>query len=122
LRGGAGTDTLVGGAGNDRFDWDVLADAGLGSSRDRVLDFATGDKLDLAGIDARSATSTNDAFAFIGTADFSGVAGQLRYSLVQGEGSSFLMVQGDVNGDGVADFEIAVFGQLSSLKSTDFVL
>jgi lysophospholipase L1-like esterase len=122
LRGGAGTDTLLGGTGNDRFDWDSVLEAGTGSGRDTVLDFVRGsDKIDLAGIDARSGTTTNDAFGFIGTAAFSGVAGQLRYELFDTTGEDYTLVSGDVNGDRVADFEVQITGLLP-LGSSDFVL
>jgi Ca2+-binding RTX toxin-like protein len=122
LRGGAGQDTLLGGTGVDRFDWDSLGEAGLGSGRDIVLDFTRGtDKLDLAGIDAKAGTATNDAFSFIGTAVFGGVAGQLRFEHGN-DGSPFTLVQGDVNGDAAADFEVQLANGLLPLTSTDFTL
>ena len=55
----------------------------------------------------------------IGTAAFSGVAGELRY---EHSADGFTLVQGDTNGDMVADFEIGLHGQLVSLQPTDFVL
>ena len=118
LRGGLGTDALVGGMGADRFDWDSASEAGKGTSRDVVLDFVRGaDKLDLSGIDAKGSATTNDAFSFIGSSAFSGSAGQLRFY----DGGGFAIVQGDTNGDKVADFEIRV-DNLTSLQSTDFLL
>lgn len=45
---------------------------------------------------------SNQAFKFIGKQDFHDVKGKLRYI---DKGSSCI-VQGDVNGDGKADFEI----------------
>lgn len=123
LRGGTGFDVLLGGAGNDKFDWDSIAESGLGATRDQVLDFTSGkDRLDLTGIDARAGTSANDAFTFIGTSAFSGVAGELRYELANGTGGDFTLVQVDVNGDGAADFEIALVGHTTALQGTDFLL
>ena len=123
LRGGAGLDVLTGNAGNDKFDWDSVGDAGLGAARDRVIDFTHNqDKLDLSTIDAKIGTQSNDAFAFIGASAFSGVAGQLRAELVHDANGDYTIVQGDVNGDGVADFEIALVGYTATLQANDFVL
>jgi Ca2+-binding RTX toxin-like protein len=123
LRGGLGTDTLLGGTGIDRFDWNSAAEAGLGSTRDIILDFVRGtDKIDLAGIDAITGTSTNDAFSLIGSSAFSGVAGQLRVQLFDTSGTDYTLIQGDLNGDRVADFEIRLENNLVPLTSTDFVL
>jgi hypothetical protein len=107
LTGGRGRDTLVGGAGADRFDFNELADSVRGTNRDVVyFERSQGDKLDLSTIDADTdGTSGNQAFSFIGTLGFSGVDGQLRFS-----GG---ILQGDVNGDRVADFEVRIVGALT---------
>ena len=119
IRGGAGRDFLRGGSGADKFDWDKIGEAGLGAKRDQVLDFTqNADKLDLSTIDAKAGTSTNDAFTFIGSNSFSGVAGQLRAVQVGGD----TVVQGDVNGDGVRDFEIVLVDYTANLQPSDFVL
>jgi Ca2+-binding RTX toxin-like protein len=123
LRGGAGADVLTGGLGSDKFDWDAVVDAGLGATRDQVLDFTHGsDKVDLSTIDAKSGSGSNDSFTFIGTADFSGAAGQLRSELIHSSGGDYTLVQADVNGDGIADFEIALVGYTATVQSNDFVL
>jgi Ca2+-binding RTX toxin-like protein len=89
---GTGTDTLLCGTGNDRFDWHSVSEAGKSALRDIVSDFARGsDKINLADIDARSGTTTNDAFGFIGTAPFSGAAGQLRYELFDTAGEDYTL-------------------------------
>ncbi|HTV69036.1 MAG TPA: calcium-binding protein [Rhizobiaceae bacterium] len=113
LTGGLGTDVLFGQTGADRFDFNLTSESVRGASRDRIRDFsrAQGDKIDLSTIDADTdGTAGNQAFTFIGTAAFSGVDGQLRCS-----GG---IIQGDVNGDRVADFEIGI--NLATLLSTDF--
>ncbi len=53
----------------------------VGANADRIIDFshAQGDRVDLARIDARFTVAGNQAFSFIGTAAFTGVAGQLHY-------------------------------------------
>jgi Ca2+-binding RTX toxin-like protein len=123
LRGGGGTDFLTGDSGADKFDWDNVGDAGVDAARDQVFDFVHGtDKLDLSTIDAKAGTASNDAFTFRGANAFSGVAGQLRAELVHGPDGDYTLVQGDVNGDGVADFEIALVGYTATLQASDFLL
>jgi hypothetical protein len=80
--------------------------------------WAVGDKIDLSRIDAISSTSTNDKFTFIETGTFTG-SGQLRYGQDAGAGETF--VEGDINGDGAADFSLALRG-LHALSSTDIIL
>ena len=46
--------------------------------RDRVYDFAPGDKIDLRGVDADATRAGRQPFTFVGTAPFSG-PGQARY-------------------------------------------
>jgi serralysin len=113
IAGDAGADMLIGGLGSDTF---VYRDAGdsTNASRDQIIDFSTahGDKIDLQLIDADLTTAGDQAFVFIGQAAFTNVAGQLRYS------SNIL--EGDTNGDGVADFVVQV--NTASLANGDFVL
>jgi Ca2+-binding RTX toxin-like protein len=112
------TNRLTGNGGIDTFIWSSPTYAGVGSLADVIADFQAGlDKINLVDIDARSTTSGNDDFSFIGTAAFSGSAGQLRYQV---EGSS-TRVQADTNGDAIADFEI-LLSNVTLLSSTDFFL
>lgn len=98
LTGGGGADRLLGGAGADRFVFTTLADSTV-SAMDWIVDFTVGsDILDLRGIDAVTGGG-NNAFAWIGAATFS-AAGQLRFDAATG------VVQGEVNGDGLADFAV----------------
>jgi Ca2+-binding RTX toxin-like protein len=114
LIGGVGTDVLNGGVGADVFVFRSAGGAGLGATRDVIQAFQSGiDEIDLAGIDANSARSGDQAFRFIGSNALSGNAGDLRY----GDG----MVTGDVNGDGRADFMIEVASS-TALSQSDFML
>lgn len=83
-----------------------------------MVDFThgEGDRLIVHGIDANVGSSSND-FVFIHTEAFSGAAGELRYETDGG----FTLVQGDVDGDGSADFEIELTGNIA-LGAGDFGL
>lgn len=124
LTGGAGRDVLAGGAGRDRFDFNSIAESGkTAATRDRIADFVPGsDRMDLSTIDANGAAAGH-VFAWRGTAAFSGVAGQLRYRHENPAGTvnDKTIVEGDVNGDKVADFHIEIAG-IRTLASSDFIL
>lgn len=113
INGNGGGDMLKGGAGADRFNFTST------SGTNTIVDFSPeeGDLIRLHSMDANSNTDANEAFTFIGTTAFSGTAGELRYSL---EGSNAI-VQGDLNGDGVADLSVKLVG-VGSLSASDFIL
>jgi peptidase M10/serralysin-like protein len=106
-----------GGGDRDVFDFNPVRDSLVGGKRDVINDFEHGlDDIDLRDIDAKSGGG-NQAFTFIGTQQFHGVKGELHYKHAGGG----LVVQGDINGDGHADFEILVKGS-ASLSGGDFNL
>jgi len=121
LDGGTGVDTLTGGAGADRFDYNALAESGLGAgNRDIIQDFQRGsDKIDLSTIDANANLGGNQAFNFIGGADFTFKAGEVRTFVSSVTGNRCIAV--DVHGDGLADLNIELPG-VSSLSGADLVL
>ena len=124
ITGGLGRDVLTGGSGGaagdafrDVFIFKARTDSNAGIGIDRITDFTVGrDDIDLSAIDARSLTATNEAFAFIGTQAFHGVAGELRYQQAAG----ITHVWADVNGDRVADFSVQLDG-LKALAAGDFI-
>jgi Ca2+-binding RTX toxin-like protein len=117
LVGGSGTDVLCGGSDGDLFRFSP-GDTGTGASADTITDFVNwADKIDLIGIDADSGAAGDQAFSWIGTAAFSGTAGELRYYF---DGTD-TWVQGDYTGDGIPDFEIVLTGSIT-LFGTDFYL
>lgn len=119
FRAGNGADVFTGGEGNDRYVFQSLS-AGSASSFDIITDFAQGsDIIDLAGVDASSIASGNQAFTFIGSAAFSGTAGELR--VLRAQGSGITRLQGDTNGDGIADFFVQLTG-LYVLTTNDLIL
>ena len=132
LRGGGGGDVFQGGLGADQITVnhadpdghrDVVVytsvEESLANNADRLDFIQPGeDKIDLSAIDADVTTPENDAFHFIGKADFSGVAGELHC-----DGSR---IYADVDGDGAPDFEIDIgsyaSGAADILHARDFVL
>jgi Ca2+-binding RTX toxin-like protein len=119
LHGNLGADTLVGGGGADSFRYQSIAESNSGSM-DHILDFTAGtDKIELDRIDADTLTAGNQAFSWIGSGAFTGSAGQLRAY----EQSGIWFVEGDVDGDGVADLVVALTLQGPvPLSSGDFLL
>jgi Ca2+-binding RTX toxin-like protein len=117
LIGSSGADIYTGGSGADRIQIGYF-DSGTGADADRITDFQTGvDLVDVSGWDADFYTSGNQAFTFVGSAAFTATAGELRTYF---DGTD-TWVQGDITGDGVADFEIRFDGSVS-LAGSDFVL
>lgn len=98
LDGFEGNDTLWGGAGADTFQFHNL------ETGDTIADFQTGiDHIDLQAFGFTS---------FIGDADFSDTAGELRFD----DG----VLSGDLNGDGHGDFAVMVHG--SDVAVGDLIL
>jgi serralysin len=120
IRGGHGPDDLTGGAGNDTFRYGSTADS-TGGNPDHITDLGVGDLIDLSGIDASGGLAgTSNDFTFIGTAAFSGHAGELRVENVSGND---WLVLADTNGDGSADMSIDVtLDTARPLAASDFIL
>ncbi|MDZ7909874.1 MAG: calcium-binding protein [Gemmobacter sp.] len=126
LAGGGGADTLVGGTGRDRmsggadtaadiFRFNDVTDSGLGAEADLILDFVSGtDRLNLVGLDADTLATGNQRFAFSET----GAQANAVWLRLEGD---LLYLSGDVDGDAVADFEIA-FAGMTTLAATDVML
>ncbi len=127
LYGGTGADRLVGGLGRDLlyggandgatdvFVFTAITDSAKGAARDVIFDFVSGsDDIDLTGIDANTAQNGNQAFTWGAT---TAAANAVWYTV---SGSSVLL-RGDVNGDGVFDFEIQIAG-VNTLTVTDLLL
>jgi Ca2+-binding RTX toxin-like protein len=100
LDGGLGADILAGGLGADRF----LFRSAVEAHGDVISDFsvAEGDRIDLRPIDTNAGLAGDQGFTWIGDAGFGGVAGQLRFAIE--------MLEGDLDGNGVADFQITLSG------------
>jgi serralysin len=142
LIGGDGRDFFTGGAGNDVFVGEINATKTASKSGpiavDVILDFQSGDKIDLSGLDANSAASGTQAFTFKGTSANKS-AGDLTYKTyssingaehalgfdidgVAGPGAAgpVTVVFGNNNG-GAADFAIVLLNR-SGVTASDFML
>lgn len=118
LIGGRGQDTMTGGADADRFVFKELLESSANDSfSDIITDFskADGDQISLAQIDAIDG-GANNSFAFIGSAAFSGTAGQLRYEFSGGD----TLLMADTDGDGSSDMTIRLNGNIN-LSANDIL-
>lgn len=124
LTGGAGRDIMTGDGSRDVFDFNAASEIGrTATTRDRITDFLHGtDDIDLSTIDA-VAGGPNNAFRFIGRSAFSGQSGQLHFLQQNPAGTvnDKTIIEGDLNGDRVADFQLELTG-LIALTAGDFIL
>jgi Ca2+-binding RTX toxin-like protein len=120
--GGAGRDVMTGGAGLDRFVFSSVSDMNTTvSTRDVITDFSHGtDKIDLSAIDANGSLSGNGAFKFLAAdnAAFDHTKGEIAWRTDAAHNQT--IIQGDMNGDGIHDFEIQLNG-IVHLTASDFV-
>ena len=116
LTGGKGHDLLHGGPGHDRFDFNSLDDSLPDDSHDVIGDFHHGDKIDLRHIDAEDGPG-NQRFHWIGDNGFHNQAGELHF-VHRGHG---VVLQGDTDGDGNADFEV-VLHHINGLHRHDIIV
>jgi serralysin len=143
LTGGDGVDFFSGGAGNDIFIGEINATTVSSKngnvSLDVILDFATGDVLDLSAIDANTGVDGNQAFTLVDSANpknageisirhfgnMNAAEAALGMDLDGAEGASAFsgpvsVVFGNVDG-GAADFAI-VFVDSPILTNSDFIM
>ncbi len=127
LIGGAGKDTMTGGLLRDVFDFNKTTETGkTAATRDVIKDFThLLDDIDLSTIDANSKIAGNQSFSFLAVkgAAFTGVAGQLHWLQINAAGTvnDKTIIEGDIDGDKVGDFQIELSG-LKTLTASDFIL
>ena len=99
--GGAGHDIETGGAGADTFVYNKLSESGVGAHKhDIITDYngAQGDVIDLHQMN-------HDGTFHVAGNSFHGEAGEI---IGFHDASGHLLIQLDVNGDSIADFEISL--------------
>ena len=114
LDGSRDQDMLTGGDGPDTFafsDW-----WHFGPDYDYILDFkqSDGDKIDFT---ESKYGDVPPSLSFIGSAAFSGVAGEIRFEQANGD----TLVSADTDGDGQADLAIHCTGMID-FNANDFLL
>ena len=121
LYAAGGSDTLTGGGGADVFQYRAVTDSAAGAA-DQILDFTSGtDKIDLSLIDANVGEAGDQAFVLVSGEAYTGAAGQL-YAAYDEDGGRWT-VEGHVDGDGVADFQLFLPGSGGTpLPASDFIL
>lgn len=118
IDGRLGADFLIGGSGADRFIVFSIIDSGVAlNDQDRVLDFdaTEGDRIDF-----RTLAADIGPLSYVGTAAFSGSAGEIRSwaSSVLG----FTHVGLDADGDAMADMILLVAGNPADITAAAFLL
>lgn len=124
LQGGDGNDTLNGGNGNDTIEGGLGQDHMIGYKGEETYVFSNisdssvdnpdailsahinDDVIDLSAIDANIIETGDQAFALV--QEFTEQAGQLKIVFDADRGVTEIL--GDVDGDGVADFEVDLAG------------
>ncbi len=116
LSGGLKRDVLVGGAGADVFVF-AAGSAPAPGAADTIMDFQRGsDRISVAEMDGNSDLAGRQPFG-LGLVDaFDGTAGQLRVTAIEGG----VLLAGDTDGDGTADFAVRVLGA-QMLTAGDFL-
>ena len=118
LTGGGGGDLLKGGTGNDSFVYTAISDSTLAAAgRDTIVEFTTGDKIDLSLIDADGNSGNGDTAFTFGTGAFTG-AGQIRVLAFAADRYGVYL---ETTGNHVEDAIITVISD-HALTATDFVL
>jgi Ca2+-binding RTX toxin-like protein len=107
IHAGSGRDTMAGNGGADLFVFGTADDISNGSKRDVIENFKSGeDQINLGAF--------MPGGAFIGEAGFT-AANQVRYTAATGR------IEGDVNGDGTADWALDLSNAPATLTAADFI-
>ncbi|MFN4297559.1 MAG: M10 family metallopeptidase C-terminal domain-containing protein [Brevundimonas sp.] len=110
--GYGGGDVLTGGGGSDTFRYTAVSDSSY-SNYDRIMDLGADDFIDLRAVDANVHAAGNQAFNRVDA--FTGQAGQLVLTWLPSAGFTLLAM--DVDGDGVADMRIVLYGNHSEFDN-----
>ena len=104
--GAGGADVLIGGAGKNSYIYTEISDSSAGNSgRDSIYGFGKNDTINLGALEGE--------LSFIGSKKFTGASGDVRFK----KG----ILELDQDGDGSADFSIALPGT-KALKDSQLML
>ena len=85
--------------------------------RDLITDYnVENDLIDLVAMDAKK-DSDNQDFKFLGVDAFTGKAGELHYKFTGSDTGAKTILEGDLNGDKKADFQITLTGHIELRSS-----
>ncbi|NWG93198.1 MAG: hypothetical protein HXY21_11950 [Parvularculaceae bacterium] len=113
LEGDSGRDTLTGGLGADTFDYDYFYE--IDAVGDVITDLEVGDRIDFLSMEVEAPFGEGVPLSFIGSAAFSGVAGEIRCQ----KASGLTMVELDSDGDMIADGVITLTnGEFDLVEAT----
>jgi hypothetical protein len=109
---------MTGGADRDVFQFRMNDTANTRTFADTITDFDQGqnERIQLVSIDANDSLGGIQSFEWIASNAFSNTAGEMRFE--QSGGDTF--IEGDTNGDGVADLVIRLTG-LYNLTANDII-
>ena len=105
IRGNGGGDRMWGGGGSDIFDINSVSDSSY-ANYDRIMDLGNDDFIDLSGVDANVNAAGNQSFTQVD--ELTGQAGQMTLEWLSSAG--FTLMSMDVDGDGVADMRVVLYG------------
>lgn len=114
--------TLFGGAGNDSFIFLSSDDTGCGRGRrDRIMDFDVGDQIDIDRLtdefDGSPGRSIDSRFTLLADGMKFAEPGQLRFKYDDFEGGPRFVLEGNLNRDEFAEFEIEISGNTDLIAS-----
>ena len=116
LVGGNGADILTGGSGSDTFVFQSNNDSGTtAGTYDYIKDFATGDRIDLSVIDAKTGVDGDQAFII----DTDGTIARGEISIAVINGDSYVSI--NQNAHPAAEMTFVVHNY-TTLSATDFIL
>lgn len=116
LIGGTGSDRLFGQAGNDLFTFTRASDSGVTmTTADRIMDFASVDRIDLSALDANPFAASDQAFTLDAGGTFS--VGEIRQARLGAD----LIVSLNLDADAQPEMALVV-ANVTALTAADFIL
>ena len=115
LQGNQGADTLTGGKDSDTFEFARATDSNTTHGIDLITDLENTDRIMLSEIDTNPHTRLDDPFHIVD--HFTGVSGEL--TLHYDAANDRTVIEGDVNGDAIADLTIYAAGKHNHFTNFD---